>query len=120
MSAHEVIAAALNGCVVGEERPGGGIYVEATLFLDAWAQVALEALATEGYAVVKLPKPDEIDGDGQVYFDDCDIRVDATSRQPLDIYLYGSAIVVSPDLLRRTAAARLAAAQYAEGGESGE
>ncbi|QFP96176.1 hypothetical protein PP506_gp55 [Gordonia phage DobbysSock] len=70
------------------------------------------AIRDSGLTVIALPEG-EADDDGQVWFDDFDIRVDTTGRRE-DIHLYVNGEPRSPDATRRHASALLAAAQVAE------
>ncbi|WP_280763297.1 hypothetical protein [Prescottella agglutinans] len=81
--------------------------------LDEWAAHVVAALTTAGHEIVKLPEgiPDD---DGQVWFDDMDIRVDCTGRDGRTVHVKGRE--VSPRGLRRESLEGLAAARLAEGG----
>lgn len=63
------------------------------------------------FAVVELPEGEQ-DDDGQVWFDDYDIRVDHTGRHGAEVYL--NKRPVHPSWLRRRAEEYLAAAKCAE------
>ena len=98
MNAQDVIVAGLRA----ESR------ILSTESLHMLAEIALTAA---GYAVVELPEPDEEDDDGQVYFDDGEIRVDMTGPSPT---IWRNGREVTPTRLRAEAAALLAAANKAE------
>ena len=86
------------------------------LRVDAGSHAAhvVAAIRDSGLTVIALPEG-EADDDGQVWFDDFDIRVDTTGWRE-DIHLYVNGEPRSPDAARHHASALLAAAQVADGG----
>lgn len=82
--------------------------------LEAATASVVAAIRDSGLTVIALPEG-EADDDGQVWFDDFDIRVDTTGRRE-DIHLYVNGEPRSPDAARHHASALLAAAQVADGG----
>lgn len=73
----------------------------------------LAALQAARMVVVELPAGEE-DGDGQLWFDGYDIRVDTTGFGTEYPSLYVEDDAVNPSAVRRHAAALLAAAEAAE------
>lgn len=57
-----------------------------TVFADAAIAAHLAYLAETGHVVIKLPEPEGMDEDGQIWFDATEIRVDTTGSEP-EIYL---------------------------------
>lgn len=78
------------------------------------ANELLGALTAAGYAVVKLPEPCHEDDDGQLYFDDGEIRVDTTGSSNEWPRLYVGRKPADPDRMRAEAAEMLAAADEAD------
>jgi hypothetical protein len=81
-------------------------------FDRAVAESTLQEIAAEvglTAAVVVLPEPDEVDDDGQIWFDDYDVRVDTTghSREPATIWIRN--VPRDVDQVERHAIALLAA-----------
>lgn len=74
----------------------------------------IAALKAERMAIVELPAGEE-DGDGQLWFGGYDIRVDTTGFGTEYPRLYVEGDAANPALIRRHAAALLAAADAAEG-----
>ena len=78
------------------------------------ARDLVAAIRDSGYTVIALPEADGPDGDGQLWFDDFDIRVDTTGKRD-DIRLYVNGEPRTPDAVYRHAAALIAAAKHATG-----
>ncbi|BBY54068.1 hypothetical protein H7J07_05520 [Mycobacterium koreense] len=77
------------------------------------AHELLGALTAAGYSVVKLPEPC-YEGDGQIYFDDGEIRVDTTGYGNEWPRLYVDGKPADTALMRLQAAEMLAAANEAD------
>ncbi|EGD24678.1 hypothetical protein [Prescottella equi] len=91
----------------------------ATSFADmlvSYGAHVVAALTNAGKTIVELPEGIE-DDDGQVWFDDLDIRVDCTGQsRPYDVWVDDERLWYVGRAKRR-AAALLAAARVAEGGD---
>lgn len=89
-----------------------GVVCETARILDA---VRGASECDVGLTAIALPAPVGPDGDGQVWFDDFDIRVDMTGRRD-DTRLYVNGEPRSPSAVHQHAVALLAAAIVAGGG----
>ncbi|NKW34834.1 hypothetical protein GS942_23380 [Rhodococcus hoagii] len=81
----------------------------------AYAAHVVAALTNAGHVIVELPEgtPDD---DGQVWFDEFDVRVDCTgTSRPHDVWVGGRSRSAAG--LEHQAAEYLAAARVAEGGD---
>ncbi len=89
-----------------------------TISWGAHAAHVVAALTNAGHALVELPEgiPDD---DGQVWFDEFDVRVDCTgTSRPYEVWVGGRSRSAAG--LEHLAAEYLAAARVAEGGERGD
>lgn len=99
-----------DGTIVLEPRPNHdhcGICAYAAEVHDRAARTR-DAATHPLKAFVVLPEPDELDDDGQLWFDDYEIRVDTTGSGPAAVYV-GGKLRHLDDGLERHAAALLAA-----------
>ncbi|ADK68896.1 MULTISPECIES: hypothetical protein [Gordonia] len=78
------------------------------------ARELVTAVRDSGLTVLALPTGVGPDGDGQVWFDDFDIRVDMTGKRD-DTRLYVNGEPRTPDAVFEHAVALIAAAQRAQG-----
>lgn len=81
------------------------------------ARELVTAVRDNSLTVLALPAGVGPDGDGQVWFDDFDIRVDTTGKRD-DTRLYVNGEPRTPDAVLEHAVALVAAAQRAQGGTS--
>lgn len=102
---------ALDGFDASDRYPEYGHSALRAAYRSGWADV-VAAIRDSGYTVIALPESDGPDEDGQLWFDDSDIRVDTTGK-PDDTRLYVNGEPRTPDAVYRHAVALIAAAQHA-------